>query len=147
MSDKIFIDTNVLVYARDSSEPAKQVQAASWMEFLWRTQRGCLSTQVLNEFYYTVTQKLKPGMPADAAWEEVSDLMTWQPLSIDAALLHETHTIQLRYGYAWWDSMIIAAAQRSKARILLSEDMQDGHELRGLRIVNPFETSPTALNA
>ncbi|MFP4348019.1 MAG: hypothetical protein ACLFQY_07040, partial [Desulfococcaceae bacterium] len=67
MSAKIFVDTNVLVYGRDAGEPAKQQQAAAWITYLWESRTGRLSIQVLQEFYSTVTTRLKPGLePADA---------------------------------------------------------------------------------
>ena len=63
MSVKVFVDTNVLVYSRDASEPEKQQQAMAWMSHLWRTQAGRLSSQVLIKFYETVTHKIQPGHP------------------------------------------------------------------------------------
>ncbi len=79
MTAKVFVDTNVLVYARDSSEPDKQ-PAAGWMRHLWETRSGCLSMQVLQEFYTTVTRKLEPGLSPAAARLEVESLLAWEPL-------------------------------------------------------------------
>jgi predicted nucleic acid-binding protein len=63
MSAKVFVDTNILVYCRDASEPQKQAQTAAWMAALWKQRTGRLSFQVLQEFYVTVTAKLTPGFP------------------------------------------------------------------------------------
>ena len=63
MTGEVFVDTNVLVYARDASEPIKQRRAALWVEHLWATRSGRTGVQVLNEYYVTVTRKLQPGMP------------------------------------------------------------------------------------
>ena len=70
MSAPVFVDTNVLVYARDASEPGKQPRAAAWLAHLWREQTGRTSVQVLSEYYATVTRKLRPGLPAADAWDD-----------------------------------------------------------------------------
>ena len=74
MTDKVFVDTNVLVYSRDASEPRKQKQAMAWMAELWESQAGRLSFQVLQEFYVTVTEKLQPGMEPQSARDDVRSL-------------------------------------------------------------------------
>ena len=78
---KVFVDTNVLVYSRDSSEPVKQKQALAWMTFLWDKKNGRISYQVLQEFYMTVTGKLQPGLRVSTAREDVVALLAWNPLS------------------------------------------------------------------
>jgi predicted nucleic acid-binding protein len=84
MDDKIFVDTNVLVYARDSTEPQKQKQALAWMSYLWKTRTGRLSFQVLQEFYLTVTQKLDPGLEPERARQDVRLLFSWLSKQIPA---------------------------------------------------------------
>jgi len=79
MSDNIFVDTNVLVYSRDLSEPEKQPQALAWMNHLWSTRTGRTGFQVLQEFYVTVTQKLVPGLDQESAREDVRSLLSWGP--------------------------------------------------------------------
>ncbi len=79
---KFFVDTNVLVYARDASESEKQPQAADWMNYLWRSQAGRLSTQVLNEYYVTVTRKLSPGTAVEDARRDIRNLVAWQPVRL-----------------------------------------------------------------
>jgi len=76
MADRYFVDTNVLVYARDASEPEKQPVARAWMQWLWKRQAGRLSTQVLQEFYQTVTRKLQPGLDPTVARSECKFLLT-----------------------------------------------------------------------
>ena len=76
----VFVDTNVLVYARDASERDKQRRASAWMAHLWRTGSGRLSVQVLQEYYVTVTRKLQPGLPKKDARADVQDLLAWKPL-------------------------------------------------------------------
>ncbi len=138
MTGTAFVDTNVLVYMRDASEAVKQGRANKWMTNLWESRRGRLSFQVLHEFYVTVTQKLTPGMTRDAARRDVRNLMTWRPLVVDAAVLDRAWTAQDRYRVPFWDALIVAAAQVTRCRYLLSEDFKPGQEMDGLVVVNPF---------
>jgi predicted nucleic acid-binding protein len=101
MPETIFVDTNVLVYARDTSEADKQATANAWMTQLWRARTGRLSIQVLHEFYVTVTQKLQPGLDREIAREEVADLMTWRPLLLDRPLTEGAWSIQDRHVVSW----------------------------------------------
>ncbi len=138
MEDKVFVDTNILVYARDSSEPDKQKISIEWLKRLWEKRTGCLSTQVCNEYYVTVTRKLVPGMSPEAAWEDVKSLFTWKPMQIDTALLIRAREIQNSYGFSWWDSQIAASALMSNADILLTEDLQHGQIIETVLVQNPF---------
>ncbi len=81
MSDLRFVDTNLLVYAADASEPLKQPRALKWMSCRWSCRTGRLSFQVLQEYYVTVTQKLAPGMEREAARSDVRSLLAWRPSS------------------------------------------------------------------
>lgn len=139
----IFVDTNVLVYARDANQPAKQPAAKAWMEHLWGTGTGRLSTQVLSEFYVTVTAKLHPGMPRAEARADVSDLMAWRPVAVTADLIADAWAMQDRYQLSYWDSLIVAAAKQAGSDLLLTEDLQDGQDLDGVIVVNPFRHPPT----
>jgi len=89
MIEATFVDANVLIYQRDSSEPLKQQKATAWLDFLWHSKQGRLSVQVLNEFYVIVTRKLKPGMDIKAARADVRALMTWQPIPIDRVVVEK----------------------------------------------------------
>lgn len=142
MIEASFVDANVLIYRRDSSEPVKQQQATAWIDFLWHSKQGCLSVQVLNEFYVIVTRKLKPGMDIEAARADVRALMMWQPIAIDTLVVEKAWIIQDRFLFSWWDSLIIAAAQVAECRYLLTEDLQDAQELDGVIVVNPFIHTP-----
>ena len=138
MSGKTFVDTNILVYARDPGRPDKQALASRWMARLWEQRSGRLSIQVLQEYYVTVTAKLKPGLPAALAREDVRNLALWNPVGTDVRLLESAWSLTDRYGFSWWDAQIVAAARRSGCDILLTEDMQHGQDIEGLTIVNPF---------
>ncbi len=142
MTDLVFVDTNVLVYARDAAHPRKQEQAAEWMAHLWRTRIGRLSFQVLQEFYVTVTAKLRPGMKTKTARTEVRALMSWDPIAAGTPVVEGAWVVQDRYGLSWWDALIVSAAQAAGCGFLLTEDLQDGQALGDVRVVDPFEHAP-----
>ncbi len=139
MSVRVFVDTNILVYCRDASEPDKQQQAMHWMARLWETNCGRLSFQVLQEFYVTVTLKLKPGLTSASAQKDVRALLAWQPLRVDARVMESAWFIQERYGLGWWDALIVAAARLNDCRYLLTEDLQESQLLDHLEVINPFQ--------
>ncbi len=139
----IFVDTNVLVYARDVSEPDKQPQAARWLEHLWASQSGRISTQVLSEYYVTVTRKLDPGLPIENARRDLRNLMVWDPLPVDSKLIERALSLQDRFSLSYWDALIVGAAQIADCRHLLTEDLQAGQRFDAVRVVDPFEHDPS----
>jgi len=138
MFPKCFVDTNILVYARDSAVAEKQIKAEQWLTGLWRHESGRISTQVMNEYYMTVTRKLKPGLSTAQARADLRALAVWQPLEMSTTLIESAWDIQDQYAYAWWDTLIIAAALFLDCRYLLSEDMQHDQCIGNLKIINPF---------
>lgn len=145
MTATVFVDTNVLVYARDASEAVKQPQAQAWMRHLWQERSGRLSFEVLNEFYVTVTDKLAPGLGRSEARKEVGVLLAWRPIPTDRRVLEGAWNLQDRYQLSWWNSLIIASARAAGCRYLLTEDLQHQQVLEGLTVLNPFETSAESL--
>ena len=141
-AELVFVDTNVLVYARDSREPRKQQRAEEWLAHLWRHRIGRLSLQVLQEYYVSVTQKLKPGMDRDAARRDVRDLWHWVPPSSPVALLEAAWTLQDQFPLSWWDALIVASAQLAGCETLLSEDFQHGQQFGEVRVSSPFRAAP-----
>lgn len=139
----VFVDTNVLIYALDDADRKKQATARHWRAELWRTRRGRISFQVLQEFYAKVTKKW-PNARQDAR-SEVRDLLAWRPVSVDSRILEDAWKIQDRYQMSFWDALIVAAAKSASCRYLLTEDLQDGQDLGGLTIVNPFRCDPASL--
>jgi len=135
-----FTDTNLLVYARDKSNPVKQQQAKKWLTALWQSQQGRLSTQVLNEFYVVVTQKLHVDKAIARA--EVQDFMRWQPIAIDSDVIEKAWTVQDVFQFSWWDSLIVASAQQSNCQYLLTEDLQHNQQLDSVKVINPFFVLP-----
>lgn len=142
----VFVDSNVLIYVRDSAERDKQLQAEAWMGELWRSQRGRLSTQVLAEFYANATQKLRPGLDRETARADVRALSAWQPMDLDERVFEQAWRIQDRYKLSFWDALIVGTAHVGGCGYLLTEDLQDGQEIAGVRVVNPFLSQPNAVS-
>lgn len=145
MIEPVFVDTNVLVYARDASTAGKHARAREWMAHLWRTQTGRLSFQVLQEYYSVTTRKLTPGLTPAEARTDARTLLAWQPQPMNGDLLEGAWDIQDRFGFAFWDALVIAAAQAAGCRYLLTEDLQPDQDLDGVRVVSPFATAPADL--
>lgn len=145
MIDRVFVDTNVLVYSFDQREPDKQAQARDWLDHLWSARAGRISFQVLQELYVTVTNKLKPGLDPEIARKVVRSLWAWQPVAIDERSFAAAWGIQDRFRLSWWDALIVASARAAECSILLTEDLQHGQDLDGLRVVDPFQVSPEDL--
>ncbi|MFG1691181.1 PIN domain-containing protein [Gemmatimonadota bacterium] len=138
----VFVDTNVLVYLRDAMDGDRRSRAAEWMAYLWESRSGRLSTQVLHEYYVTVTSELDPGMPADKAREDIVSLRAWSPLPINPELTEWAWDVQERWEFSFWDSLIVAAAKAQGCALLLTEELTHGQDLDGLRVVSPFLEEP-----
>src|SRR5271166_753591 len=144
MTATVFVDTNVLIYALDEADLAKQRAAWTWRAELWESRRGRISFQVLQEFYVKVTKKWPRAR--DEARAEVRDLLLWRPIAMDAGVLERSGKIQDRYGLSFWDAAIVAAAKTASCRYLLTEDLQADQDLDGVVVVNPFLRDPTSLS-
>ena len=95
----------------------------------------------------TVTRKLEPGLPEEEAWNDIDDLLAWQPAAVDVRMMRRARTESQRFALSWWDALIVAAAQTCACRYLLTEDLQDGQDLDGTLVVNPFRHAPNELLA
>mgnify|MGYP001415226355 FL=1 len=138
----VFVDSNILIYAEDGASPDKQAVAVQWIEQLWRTRSGRMSTQVLNEFYVNVTRKLKPPMPQGDARATVRRFASgWNPWQIDQATVETAWAMEARHGLQYWDCLVLAAAQHSGCALVLSEDMQHQGRYGAVQVINPFLTS------
>jgi predicted nucleic acid-binding protein len=140
------VDTNVLVYARDASEPAKQEAAARWLRSLWSSREGRVSAQVLNEYYVVVTEKLDPGLSREQARADVRNLSAWAPVPTDRVVIEGAWTVQDRYGLSWWDSLVVSAAQVAGCAWLLTEDLEHDRVFDGVRVIDPFRVEPEGLS-
>jgi predicted nucleic acid-binding protein len=133
-----FVDTNVLAYAHDRSEPVKQPVARALLDGLWRDRAGALSSQVLQELYVVVTRKFHPPIPRSAARELVVLYASWPVMQVDVPMILAASELEERQTLSFWDALIVEAARRSGATRLLTEDLQHGRVVDGIRIDNPF---------
>ena len=137
MSAKTFVDTNILIYAHDVDAQTKHEIAQGILRELWNRRAGALSTQVLQEFYVNVTRKIASPLSKPSARAVVDNYVVWcvdtTPLEISAAFRIED---ECRIGF--WDALIIAAARKAGADRILSEDLNAGQVIAGVRVENPF---------
>ena len=133
-----FVDTNVLIYAHDRSEIRKQPLAQALLEGLWATRTGTLSTQILQEFYVVATRKFDPPMSRAAAREIVVLYGTWPLVQVDLPLIVAASQLEERHKLSLWDALVVEAARRAGAVRLVTEDLQGGRTMHGVRIENPF---------
>jgi predicted nucleic acid-binding protein len=137
-----FVDANVLVYAFDSSAGQKQQGAQALLERLWESNTGCVSVQVLQEFFVTVTKKVAKPLTVEEATLRTRELSAWRvfaPRADDVLAAIGLHT---QAKIAFWDAMVVLAAAESGCDVLWTEDLSDGQTLRGVRIRNPFRERP-----
>jgi predicted nucleic acid-binding protein len=133
-----FVDTNVLVYAHDASETVKQSIARDLLALLWAQRRGALSTQVLQEFYVVATRKLASPISRPEAREIIGAYSAWSVVAIDAPLILNASQLEEEHQLSFWDALVLEAARVAGAEVLLTEDLQDGRVIEGVRIKNPF---------
>ena len=137
-SARQFIDTNILVYAHDTSAGTKHALARNLVEELWASRNGCLSIQVLQEFYVTVTRKVTRPLPIAEAARIVADLSVWKVHAPQTEDVLGAIEIQQRYGIAFWDAMVVRSALRLGCQTLWSEDLNPSQAYEGVTVVNPF---------
>jgi predicted nucleic acid-binding protein len=138
MSDKCFVDTNILMYAHDKAAGAKHERAKALVERLWRERSGVVSTQVLQELVVNLRRKTARPMDATSARDIVADYLTWQVIVNGGESILEALEIEQRYQISFWDALIVQAAGTSGAAVLYSEDLSEGQMYRGVRVTNPL---------
>ena len=137
-----FVDTNVLLYAHDASEAAKQPIARALLEGLWAGRSGVLSTQVLQEFYVIATHKLASPLGRAEAREIVDLYRMWPVVLIEPALILNASRLEEDHQLSFWDALILEAARVGGADRLVTEDLQPGRVIAGVRVENPFSAEP-----
>lgn len=129
-----FLDTNVLVYAADASEPAKQRAAIEVLAD--PNAHRVVSTQVLIEFYSAATRKI--GIEPSAASRMVEELAMLEVVPASAELVLRAVDLARAHQLSIWDAMIVEAAAQANCAEILTEDLSSGSSLRGVRVMNPF---------
>ena len=133
-----FVDANVLVYAFDASARGKQAAARQLLERLWASGTGCVSVQVLQEFFVTVTRKVTTPLSIDEASDRIRELTTWTVFTPNADDVLDAIDLHRQSKIGFWDAMIVLAAAGSACDVLWTEDLSDGQILKGVRVRNPF---------
>jgi len=141
--DRYFVDSNVFLYIFDHDSPEKRDRAEAWLGWLWEHARGALSWQVIQEFYWNALGKF--GAPPEQARSYVAAMAQWNPPDVTLGMIERAWYWNDQAQVSFWDGMIVAAAERTRCRFLLSEDFQTGREFGGVTIVNPFAIEPGAL--
>lgn len=136
-----FLDTNVIVYAYDVTAGKKHDTAKAVLLDLWRSSGGLVSTQILQELYVTLTRKIPRPLRPALAREVVEDMAAWDVVVNDGESILEAIDLGAREKLSFWDALVVIAAARGGADVLLSEDLQDGRILAGVRVRNPFRAT------
>jgi len=136
MNARSFFDTNILVYADDKRARKKQSRAIDLVAEHRHNGTGVVSLQVLQEYFVTVTRKL--DVDSTLARRKVEILSEFDVVAPEVADILAAIDLHRLHGFSFWDALVVRSAKQAGCRILLSEDFQDGREIDGLRVVNPF---------
>ena len=143
--DRYFVDTNVILYTYDRHNAEKRERAEAWIQWLWERTACSVSWQVLQEFYSNAIHKFgaKPGLVR----EHIALLSRQNPPDVTLGLLDRAGFWTDQAAISFWDAMIVAAAERTHCRWLLSEDFQIGREFGSVTVASPFRSQPGDLPA
>jgi predicted nucleic acid-binding protein len=141
---RVFVDTNVFLYARDDRFPEKQAEALRWLAALAKRGSIVVGPQVLGEIH-AVLLRGKLRIAPEEARRTTLALEGWSSGATDLDLIADAWSLRERTGFQWWDCVILGAAIRSGCPFLLSEDYQHGREVEGTTIINPFRVSPETI--
>ena len=138
MTDKVFVDTNILVYAHDLDAGNKHDQAAEIVSQVWESRNGVLSTQVLQEFYVTLTRKVSSTLSKLEARKLVQKYSHWHLVLNDLTIILQASEIEESNNISFWDALIVSAAYSQNVPTILTEDLNHGQIIEGILIRNPF---------
>jgi len=140
MSDKYFVDTNILMYTHTTGTSArKHARATALIQELWDSGKGVVSTQVLQELCVNVRKKSADPMSMKDIVEMIRDYEKWEVVQNEVSSVIRALEIEERYKISFWDALILQAAERAGASILYSEDLADGQIYGSVRVVNPLK--------
>ena len=137
MTGRVFVDTNILIYALDPTDPVKRQVSADLLKTTIASRSLTLSPQSLNETYRVLVQRRRL-MPVSAARTYIRTLAPWAIAPLDAKTTERAFTVEDETGCGWWDCLMLAAALQSECRLFVSEELQNGRNVAGMRIANPF---------
>jgi len=138
MSDKYFVDTNILVYAHDRTAGVKHRRARILLEQLWESGEGVLSTQVLQELCINLRRKTASPLPVEEVRRLIGEYSTWEVITNTPESVIKALDVEVRYKTSFWDALILQAADDASASIVYSEDLATGQKYGMIRVVNPL---------
>ena len=138
MSDKYFVDTNILVYAHERSAGVKQQRAKQLLVQLWNSRNGVLSTQVLQELCINLRRKAGNPLSIDEVRLLIRNYSTWEVITNTPASVLKALEIEARFKISFWDALIVQAAEEAGASILYSEDLAATQFYGAIQVVNPL---------
>ena len=133
---KVFIDTNILIYALDQANPEKQAKARALLKSLQESSSGVVSTQVFQEFYVVATSKLKVN--ALLAKKMIAYLANFETVTVDLPMIKQAIDILSADQISFWDALIVSSAKASGCRVIWTEDLNHHQLIKGVIIKNPF---------
>jgi predicted nucleic acid-binding protein len=142
----IFVDTNVFFYAYDDRDEGRQQRSRLWIEAISDLRIGVANLQVANEFTSVVLRRM-PNLPTETVFQIADNILAWGNGSVTVKTTTTAREIRKALHYSWWDCLLLASALELGCSHFLSEDLQDGHRIEGLTIVDPFAHSPDQILA
>ena len=139
MSDKCFVDSNILLYAHDSSTGTKHGLAKTLVEKLWQSGTGVVSTQVLQEVCVNLRKKAGNPLTIDEVRRVLQDYFAWEVVTNTRETILQALEVELRYKVSFWEAMVLQAAETSGCSILYSEDFNDQQDFGSVQVVNPLK--------
>ena len=139
MNGKVFLDTNILMYAHDASQGDKHSRARTLLDDLWSSRLGVLSTQVLQEFAFNLRRRMSPPVSAAETRNWISAYLAWEVVVNTPNAVLRALEIEERYRISFWDALVVQAAQTAAVDTIYSEDLSDGQIYGSARVINPFK--------
>lgn len=140
MSEKFFVDTNILMYAHLPSADAKCDRARQIVETLWQAGNGVVSTQVLQELCFNLRRKVTRPLPVDEVRQVIQDYLSWEVVVNTTESVIQALELEARHKISFWDALILNAAEACGATVLYSEDLSASQRYGIVRVVNPLKT-------
>lgn len=142
MTERYLVDTNILVYAYDRSEPEKQKMAIDILDFLAMHKVGILSPQILSEFFNVVTKKLSAPLTVEEGCARLNNyLQAWEVVDLTGIVVLEAARGVKEHKFSFWDSLVWATARMNQIKTVISEDFSNNSVVEGVRFINPFKTA------
>lgn len=138
MMEKYFVDTNILIYAHDTSQGQKHDRARKLVDHLWTSGGGVLSTQVLQELCINLRRNVAKPVSTDEVRRLIEDYMSWEVVVNTPESVLQALEIEIRHGISFWDALVLQAAETAEAAVLYSEDLASGQSYGAVRVINPF---------